>query len=175
MSTTDQSAVPSSIGDRAAELPVGRQARRRRWLLPVVVVAAIALVAGVVAAVLLLGDDGTSPEDVVVDSLEAYNARDIDALEGLYDPEIVITYDLSPVGGGEIPDDVGREAVLALTEQFWEQADPVLTYEVIAVNGRTVTTAETAAFPDGSFTRHTTTYQVSDEGLIVRMDHVIEE
>jgi len=175
MSTTDLDAMPTSGGDKTSELPVDRQARGPRWLLPVVVVAAIAVVAGVVTAILLLGDDGTSPEDVVVDSLEAYNAHDIDALEALYDPEIVVTYDLSPVGGGEMPDDVGREAVLGLTEQFWEQADPTLTYEVIAVDGGTVTTSETGTFPDGSSTRSTTTYRVSDAGLIARIDHIIEE
>ena len=172
MPTTEEKKPASG----AVEAPTAQERQRPGWLIPVLVVAAIAVIAGaVIAAVALTGDDATDPEAVVVESIEAYNARDIDTLETLFDPAVVVTYDGSGVGIplGEIPDDVGRDAVLARVRET--PASWTVAYEVLTVSDTAVTTSEVATFPDGSSTRHTVIYQVSDEGLITRVTHIIEE
>lgn len=175
MPRTEHRTIPAS-GRDPARTPVSEKRQRPRWLIPVVVVAVVAVVAGVaVAAVLLTGEDVASPEDVVAALHEAAESRDIDALEALYDPEVVITADASRVGFvGEIPDLVGRAAVVENAQTSWEEFDPTVTYEILEVDGRTVTTTETLTSGGGD-TRHTVTYQVSEEGLIVRVDRVVEE
>lgn len=52
------------------------------WLLALVTIVAVALAAA--AALWLVSDDGPTAEEVVVDSLEAFNARDRATLEELY-------------------------------------------------------------------------------------------
>lgn len=177
MLTTNQSPMPSSVGDKSSELPVGRQSRRPRWLVAVVI-AAIALAAGALVAILLTGGDADAPEDVVAQSIEESNARDVDALEGLYDAEIVSIYDASAVGGGAFNVElVGREAVLANLEEVWSVWAPTTTsYEVLSVEGDTVTTTEDVRFSDGAGAsyRHTVLYEVSDDGLILREERVVE-
>ena len=162
MLTTDQSTMPSSP-------------RRRRWLLPVAVVA-IAVVAGAVLAILLIEGGGEAPEDVVAQSVEAFNARDLDALEALFDPEIFYVYDSAAAGYPEFNQEfAGREAVLEDLQKVWPEWDPTtISYEVLEVDGGTVTTIEKVAYFDGDTASVHCRYEVSDDGLIVRQERVLE-
>ena len=167
MPTTEQRKAPLAPGTATPS--------RRSTGLPLLILAAILVVAGAVAAaVLIIADDGTSPEDAVTQSVEAFNARDLWGLEAVFDPDIVITHDGSAVGIAAIPDEVGRDMVLRNIEMAWLQGDITVAQEILTTEGDTVTTSEIGTFPDGSATKHNVTYRVRD-GLIYRIDHVIEE
>lgn len=173
MPTTEQISMPSSPGE-ARELPVGGQSKRPRWVLSVVV-AAVVVAAGVVVALLVAGGGSDSPEDIVAQYLEASVARDLDALEALFDPEIVQSYDASAVGGGAFNTEItGREAVLANLSGVWSTWSPTTTsYEVVSVDGSTVMTEEVVHFGDGTRYSHDVVYEMSDDGLMLREDRVV--
>lgn len=165
MPTTDQSTMPSS-------------SLRRRWLLSAAV-AATAVVAGALLAILLFGDGREAPEDVVAQHIEAWNARDLDAVEALSAPEIVATYDASAVGYSEFNTEfVGREAALEGIQEVWSVWDTmIISSEVLQVDGGTVTTIERIAFSNGDTAYTASTRcrtEVSDDGLIVRAERVVE-
>jgi hypothetical protein len=140
-----------------------------------VVVAAVVVAVGVVVAFLVAGGGTDTPEDVVGQYLEASNARDVDALEALFDPEVVFTYDASAVGGGAFNAEwVGRETVLANLSGVWSTWHPTTTsYEVVSVDAGTVMTEEVVHFGDGTRYSHDVVYEVSDDGLMLREDRVV--
>lgn len=150
---------------------------RRTGLVTMVVLGVLLAVALIGAAVLVIGAGGESPEDVVTESVEAFNAEDLWGLQAIFDPDIVVTYDGTAVGlgAGMIPDEVGRDTVLRNIETAWTQGDITVSQEILETDGDTVVASETAILPDGSSTRHTVTYTVSDDDLITRIEHVIEE
>lgn len=155
--------------------------RSRRTWIPAVAAAAVAVVAIGIAALAFNADETAtevSPEDVVAQVIEASNARDADALAALYDPEIVHTYDASPVTGHTFDNTIrtGRENVLELLEGYvWPNWGPKVTsYEVLEVDDGTVTTSENVTM-FGWSGRHVVSYEVSDDGLILAERHVAQE
>jgi hypothetical protein len=147
--------------------------RARRWL-PAASLAVAVIVIAAVAGFLWLGGGSIAPEDVVVDSLEAFNARDLAVLEELYDPDLVVSIDFTRVGGEFLPDEAGRDNTLDQTVEFWRIADPTISWEIVAVTDDTVTVDQTTMFGEGSPDRIRSTYTVSGD-LITRIDHVVLE
>ena len=168
---TAKSQTPArELTDSSHELSSAERAGRR-WL-PAVIIALLA-VGLAAAAFLLVGDDAVAPEDVVVDTLEAFNARDRATYESFHDPDIVVSIDATQVGGDLLPDEVGRATVVEQAVQFWAVADPIASWEVVSIEGRVVTIDQTTMFPVGSPDLITSKYTVSEDGLITRIEHVI--
>lgn len=157
-------------------------ARRSRARVAVVSVLVIVLVLAIGAAWILVGGgsipftgDDQTPEDIIAEMIGAAEARDLQALETVYHPDVVVTFDATPVGfTEEIPDEVGREALIRNVEREWQEGALTFTEEIVSSEGDTVTTSLTITFPDGAFTRHEVTYLIS-EGQILREEHVIVE
>ena len=149
--------------------------RRPRILVRALVIALAALVA-ISASVLIIGSDGESPEDVVASFIDAVEREDLWAVRDLLDPDIVATFDATPVGfTGGIQEEVGRDTLLRNMEQEWLSGQLTFAEEIVSSDGQTVRTDLTVTFPDGSFTRHEVTYHVSEDGLIEREEHVVVE
>ena len=170
---TAKSQTPAPELAHSAHELVGTERAGRRWL-PAVIVAFLA-VGLAAAAFFLVGDDAADPEDVVVDTLEAFNTRDRATYESFHDPDVVVSVDATLVGGDLLPDEVGRATVVEQTVQFWAVADPIASWEVVSIDGRVVTIDQATMFPDGSPDRITSKYTVSEDGLITRIEHVILE
>jgi hypothetical protein len=155
--------------------------KSRNGILIAAAVFAIVVIAGAVLAFVSVRGEtqpaGPIPEDVVAQLIEASNARDAAALADLYDPEIVHTYNAFQVTGNTFDDThrAGRVNVLELLEGYvWPNWGPrVTSYEVLEVDGGTVTTSENVIMFGGSY-RHVVTYEVSDDGLILREEHVVQ-
>jgi uncharacterized protein (TIGR02246 family) len=122
------------------------------------------------------GDGSPSPEDAVGQVVDAWNARDAEAMAALYDPEVVYIYDASLAGASWANLEVtGREALLEANQDTWAQWGPTVTsYEVLTVDGGTVTTSEEVQLSGGGLYRHAVTYEVSDNGLIIREEHIVQ-
>ena len=151
---------------------VTRRPRARRRAL-VVALAAIAVIG---ASVFIIRSGGESPEDVVASFIDAVERQDLWAVRDVLDPDIVATFDATPVGfTGGIQQETGRDTLLRNMEQEWLSGQLTFAEEIVSSDGQTVRTDLTVTFPDGSFTRHEVTYLVSDEGLIEREDHVVVE
>jgi hypothetical protein len=170
-------ATPGSVAGETAAAEAPKQSQRPGWVIPVVVVVVLAVIGGIVLAVMASGEDVAAPEEVVTEAIDAANARDVERLEAVYHPDVVVTFDGTAVGvaAGGIPATEGREAMIEGATGFWAEMDPTVTFAVISVDGQVVTTDETATMPDGMFTRHEVTYDVSEDGLIVTEHHVILE
>lgn len=159
---------------------VGARRNRARVAVSILV---IVLVLAIGAAVILIGGmsipfigDDETPEDTVAGMIEAFVAQDLEALEAAYDPDVVVTFDATPVGvTEEIPDGVGRDALLENVERDWQNEALTFTEEIVFSEGDTVTTSLIITFPNGEFTRHEVTYHVSGEGQILREEHVVVE
>jgi hypothetical protein len=113
---------------------------------------------------------GSAPEAVYDAYVEAFNARDAEAVEALLDPDVLQPeYDATDLGFGVLPALEGRDAVMANMTQAWDTTDPVVeTYEYVEVSGNTVTVEETLSHFDGSELNppHVQQTTVSDDGLI---------
>ncbi len=118
---------------------------------------------------------GDSPSLLMMRT-DAVERQDLWAVRDVLDPEIVATFDASPVGfTGGIQEEVGRDTLLRNMELEWLSGQLSFAEEIVSSDGRTVLTDLTVTFPDGSFTRHEVTYHVSEEGLIEREEHVVVE
>lgn len=166
MPTTFHAPPPAATPERV------EPSRPRIARLPLVILAVVVLAITAGAALVLMNNDGVAPEDVVVDSLEAFNARDRAALEALYAPDITVSIDFRQAGGELLPDEVGRDVSLDQTAEFWRVADPTLSWEMVSVDDGMVSVAVTTTFGDCSIERYTSAYTVSEEGVITRIDHV---
>jgi hypothetical protein len=167
---------PSMITQEAVETTAvpGPSVRRR---LAAALGGAAIIIAIVIAGVFVSRGDTriASPDEVVTQVIDAWNDRDLDALADLYDPEILYIYDATAAGAAWANQtNSGLDNVLASFEETWRTYNPTVTwYEVQGIEGRTVTTAETHTF-HGSDYRHTVTYKLSEDGLILRQDHVVK-
>ena len=151
---------------------VTRRPKARRRAL----IAALAAMAVIGASFLIIRSDGESPEDVVATFIDAVERQDLWAVRDVLDPDIVATFDASPVGfTGGIQEETGRDTLLRNMEQEWLSGQLAFTEEIVSSDGETVLTDLTVTFPDGTFTRHEVTYHVSEEGLIYREEHVVVE
>lgn len=149
--------------------------RRPRVLLRALVVALAAVVA-IGASVLIIGSNSETPEEVVASFIDAVDRQDLWAVRDVLDPDVVATFDATPVGfTGGIQEEVGRDTLLRNMEQEWLSGQLTFTEEILSSDGETVKTDLTVTFPDGTFTRHEVTYHVSDDGLIYREEHVVVE
>lgn len=115
------------------------------------------------------------PEEVVAQFIEAFNARDTEAVAALYGLENTYVYDASAAGAAWANREAsGREDVLALLDDVWGEYSPtVISYMLRSINGGTVTTAETVEMAGGATYGHIVTYEISDDGLIVLEDHFV--
>ena len=170
---TVQDARPTS----AAPLPD----RRRNGILVAAAVFAIVLLAGAVLVVISTQGEpqpaAPIAEEVVAQVIEAGNARDAAALTELYHPDIFHKYDAYPAVGHRQfnVERTGREEALeAIVNGAWANWSPFIpTYEVLEVDGNTVTTAEEVYF-GGTAARHIVTYEISDEGLVLSEVRVVQ-
>ncbi len=110
--------------------------------------------------------------------IDAFNARGAAGLEALYDPEIVYVYDVYKVVG-HTRHNIRRSDRDRLLDQFqnrtWPNWGPKVTsYDVLEVDGKIVTTSEDVIFFGGS-NRHLVTYEISEDGLVLREEHVAQE
>ncbi len=167
---TSQMQTQTTTQDDALVPATPPRKSRNGMLVAAAVFAIVVIAGGVLAIVFTEGEPqpaASVPEDVVAELIEATNARDVDALAALYDPEIVYSYDASLGGGSFIRDATGHEDVLALLEEVWATYNTTVTsYVVRSVDGATVTTAEMVEISIGS-AGHIVTYEVSDDGLIL--------
>lgn len=156
--------------------------KSRNGVLVAAAVFAIIVIAGAVLAFVSLRGEPQpaapippTPEEAVTQVIEASNAQDADALAALYDPEIFYSYDASRLGGQEYNlKRTGRENVLEALEYVWSTWGPKVTYyEVLEVDGGIVTTSENV-MGFGISNRQVVTYEVSDDGLILREEHVVQ-
>ena len=92
------------------------------------------------------------------------NMCDAEAVEALLNPDVVLTIEFE----GEETVFTGSAEVLAYFEGNWENGcpGPVEDFEIISVEGNTVTTESTSTLPDGTKVRPTAVYEVSDDGPI---------
>ncbi len=154
--------------------------KSRNGVLVAAAVFAIIVIAGAVLAfVSLRGEPQPAapiPEDVVAQLIEASNARDADALAALYDPEVFHSYNASQLGSTQYNTKrTGHDNVMELiVEYVWPMWGPKVTsYEVLEVDGGIVTTSENV-MGFGISNRQVVTYEVSDDGLILREEHVVQ-
>ncbi len=173
-----QTRTPKSKTPKApAPTPTPR--RNRTGLLVAAAVFAVILVTSAVLAVISMQGEpepaAPAPEDVIAQVIEAANARDLDALAELYHPDMVHTYDASSIGGEVYNREVvGREAVLENMELAWLGFAPVtVDYEIREVNGQVVITDETIRMGDGSGWGYRATWEISEDGRILREDRVV--
>ena len=110
-------------------------------------------------------EPAVSPEEVAIQVNEATTNCDATALEALLDPDVVLTIDFQE----DQTTMTGSAAVIAAYEQPWEPGcpGPGTDFEVVSVEGNTVTTAETATLPDGTMIRPSQVFEVSDDGMVV--------
>ena len=109
--------------------------------------------------------EGSSPGEIITRRfVVAQNTCDAEALEALMDPDVVLTIEF----GGEETVFTGSADVLAYFEGNWENGCPgaAQDFEIISVEGNTVTTESTSTLPDGTRVRPTSVYEVSDDGPV---------
>ena len=110
-------------------------------------------------------EPAVSPEEVAIQVAEATNNCDATALEALLDPDVVLTI----VFQEDETTMTGSAAVIAAYEQPWATGcpGPGADFEVVSVEGNTVTTAETVELPNGTMIRPSQVFEVSDDGMVV--------
>ena len=108
--------------------------------------------------------EAVSPEEIATEAVEVQAACDLGALEALLDPDVVLTIEFE----GQETVFTGSAEVLASFEDNWATGCPETgdDFEVISVEGSTVTTESTGSLPDGTRVRPTSVYEVSDDGLV---------
>ena len=109
--------------------------------------------------------EGSSPGEVITRRFRIHqNTCDAEAVEALLDPDVVLTIEFE----GEETVFTGSAEVLAWFEGNWEDGCPGAAedFEIISVEGNTVTTESTSTLPDGTKVRPTAVYEVSDDGSI---------
>ena len=113
--------------------------------------------------------EAASPEEIATQAAEAQKACDAAALEALLDPDAVLTIEFQ----GEETTFTGSSEVVGSFEGNWQTGCPETSdFEVISVEGNTVTTEVTGTLPDGTKVRPTSVYEVSDDGLVTSIQFI---
>jgi hypothetical protein len=108
--------------------------------------------------------EAVDPESVVTVFDFRSSLCQAEAVEAFLDPDVVLTIEFE----GEETVFTGSAEVLAWFEGNWENGCPEAAedFEIISVEGNTVTTESTSTLPDGTKVRPTSVYEVSDDGSI---------